>query len=228
VFSEKVAINPAKTVASITLPTVGDLASGAPTMHVFALTVGSPNLAASFDGVAITNDTATNVGNYDGNGSSFSEQALTTAGAAPGATISSGGLTYTWPNVAAGTADNTAADGQDITVGASGSSLGFLLSGSYGPVTGSGVITYTDASTQAYSLTAPDWWSTTAPSGGAVAISGAYLNIQGNAQYTHTTDVFSEKVAINPAKTVASITLPTVGDLASGTPTMHVFAVSVG
>jgi hypothetical protein len=185
------------------------------------------NLASSFNDVGITNDTATNAGNYDGNGSSFSEQALTAAGAAPGATITSGGLTYTFPNVPAAAVDNTVANGQSVTVGASGAALGFLLSGSYGPVSGSGVITYSDGTTQNYTLTAPDWWSTTPPTGGAVAASAAYLNIQGNAQYTHSTDIFSENVPVNAAKTIASITLPAVGNLASGTPSMHIFAVAV-
>jgi hypothetical protein len=227
VFSEEISINPDKTVASITLPDIGTLASGTPALHIFALTVGSPNLAAAFDNIGITSDLSTNVGNYDGNGSSFSETALTNAGASPGATITSGGLTYTWPSVSAGTADNVTADGQDITIGASGSDLGFLVSGSYGPVSGAGVITYTDGTTQNYTLSGPDWWSTTPPTGGAVAVSTSYLNIQGNSSYTHTTDVFSEQISINAAKTVASVTLPDVGTLASGTPTLHVFAVTV-
>ena len=44
-------------------------------------------------------------GNYDGGGASFSETALTNAGAAPGATVTSSGIAFTFPNVAAGTAD---------------------------------------------------------------------------------------------------------------------------
>ena len=230
VFSETVPINPDKTVEFVTLPSIETLSSVNQPWHIWALTVGSPSsptLAASFDDVGITSDSSTDVGNYDGNGSSFSETALTDVGASPGATITSGGLTYTWPDTPAGTADNTVADGQSITVGESGGELGFLFSGSYGPVSGSGVITYTDGSTQDYTLTAPDWWSTTAPTGGAVAVSASYLNIQGNAQYTHTTDVFSETVSINPDKTVASITLPDIGVLASGTPAMHIFDVTV-
>jgi len=49
--------------------------------------------------------------------------------------------------------------------------LGLLVSASYGPAAGTGTITYTDGSTQSYPLTAPDWWSTAAPAGGAVAVS---------------------------------------------------------
>ena len=73
------------------------------------------SLAASFNNVGITADNNTAPGNYDGNGSSFSETALTNAGAGPGATVTSQGLAYTFPNVAAGTDDNTVAEGQTIT-----------------------------------------------------------------------------------------------------------------
>jgi hypothetical protein len=42
------------------------------------------------------------------------------------------GLSYTFPNVAAGTNDNTVAEGQIITTPGSGT-LRFLVSASYGP-----------------------------------------------------------------------------------------------
>jgi hypothetical protein len=42
------------------------------------------------------------------------------------------GLSYTFPNVAAGTNDNTVAEGQIITTSGSGT-LRFLVSASYGP-----------------------------------------------------------------------------------------------
>ena len=135
-----------------------------------------PSLAASFNDVGITADNNTAPGNYDGNGSTFSETALTNAGAAPGATISSQGLSYTFPNVAAGTSDNTVAEGQKVAVTAAGT-LGFLISASYGPASGTGTITYTDGSTQSYTLTAPDWFSTSPPSGGAVVANTTYINV---------------------------------------------------
>ncbi len=143
---------------------------------------GYANLAASYNDVGITADSNTAPGNYDGGGASFSETALTNAGAAPGATITSSGIAFTFPNVAAGTDDNTVAEGQTITMSGSGT-LGFLVSGSYGPASGTGTITYTDGSTQSYTLNAPDWFSTSPPSGGAVAVSSAYQNRQGNTTY---------------------------------------------
>ena len=184
-----------------------------------------PSLAASFNNVGITADSNTAPGNYDGNDSSFSETALTNAGAAPGATVTSQGVSYTFPNVAAGTNDNTVAEGQTITMSGSGT-LGFLVSASYGPITGTGTITYTDGSTQSYTITSPDWWSTTPPSGGALAVSSAYQNRPGNTTYAQSGNIFSATVALTAGKTVASVTLPQGGALTSGTPALHVFAIA--
>ena len=161
---------------------------------------GYASLAASFNDVGITADSNTAPGNYDGGGASFSETALTNAGAAPGATVVSSGIAFTFPNVAAGSNDNTVAEGQTITMSGSGT-LGFLVSGSYGPASGTGTITYTDGSTQSYTLNAPDWFSTSPPSGGAVAVSSAYQNRQGNTTYAGTGDIFSETVALTAGKT---------------------------
>jgi Carbohydrate binding module (family 6)/F5/8 type C domain/Abnormal spindle-like microcephaly-assoc'd, ASPM-SPD-2-Hydin len=184
-----------------------------------------PSLAASFNNVGITADSDTAPGNYDGNGSSFSETALTNAGAGPGATVTSQGLSYTFPNVAAGSNDNTVTEGQTITMPGSGT-LGFLVSASYGPASGSGTITYTDGSTQGYTLTSPDWWSTTPPSGGALAVSSAYQNRQGNTTYATSGNIFSETVTLTAGKTVASVTLPPGGALTAGPATLHVFAIA--
>ena len=161
---------------------------------------GYASLAASFNDVGITADSNTAPGNYDGGGASFSETALTNAGAAPGATVVSSGISFTFPNVAAGSNDNTVAEGQTITMSGSGT-LGFLVSGSYGPASGTGTITYTDGSTQSYTLNAPDWFSTSPPSGGAVAVSSAYQNRQGNTTYADTGDIFSETVTLTAGKT---------------------------
>jgi hypothetical protein len=117
------------------------------------------------------------------------------------------------------------AEGQTITMSGSGI-LGFLMSASYGPASGTGTITYTDGSTQSYTLTSPDWFSTTPPSGGAVAVNSAYQNRQGNTTYDHTADIFAETVALSAGKTITSVTLPPGGALTAGTPALHIFAIS--
>jgi hypothetical protein len=186
------------------------------------------SLAASFNDVGITADTNTAPGNWDGGGASFSETALTNAGAGPGASFSSGGITYTMSNAAASTNDNTVAEGQTIDVSGSGSSIGFLVSASYGPASGTATLTYTDGSTQTVTLNAPDWFSTSAPSGGTVAVNSTYQNRQGNTTYTHTADIFAENFGLTSGKTVASVTLPPGSALTTGTPALHVFDISVG
>lgn len=185
-----------------------------------------PSLAAAYNDVAISDDSNTAPGNFDGNGASFSAQAMAAAGAAPGATVNSSGMSFTFPDVPAGTSDNAVADNQWISMSGSGKNLGFLISASYGPVTGTGQILYADGSTQSYTLTSPDWFSTTPPAGGAVAVNSTYQNRQGNTTYNHTADIFSETVPLDPSKTLAAVLLPAVGTLANGTPSLHVFAMA--
>ena len=185
-----------------------------------------PDLAASFNDVGITEDNNTAPGQFDGNGASFSETALSNASAGPGAGVSASGLSFPMPDVAGGSNDNTVAEGQTITMSGSPQTLGFLVSASYGPATGTGTIAYTDGSTQNYTLTVPDWFSTTAPSGGAVAISSAYQNRPGNTTYGGSGNIFSETVALSAGKSIASVTLPQGSALAAGTPAIHVFALA--
>jgi hypothetical protein len=99
------------------------------------------------------------------------------------------------------------------------------MSSSYGPVTGAGTIHYTDGTTQSYTLTSPDWWATTAPTGGAVAANSAYQNRPGNTTYAHAADIFSMPVTLMAGKTVSYVVLPAVGTLATGTPALHIFAI---
>jgi hypothetical protein len=207
-----------------TCKTLGGKQIGLPKATAFS------SLAASYNDIGITADTNTAPGNWDGGGASFSETALTNAGAGPGATVSSGGLTYTMPTAAAGTNDNTVAEGQTIDISGSGSNshIGFLVSASYGPASGNATVTYTDGSTQSVALNAPDWFSTTAPTGGTVAVTSAYQNRQGNTTYTHTADIFAESFSLTSGKTVASVTLPPGSALATGAAALHVFDIVVG
>jgi glycosyl hydrolase family 95 len=188
-----------------------------------------PSLAASYDNAGISSDTDTAPGNFDGNGASFSAQALAAAGAPPGALITSSGVTFTWPDAAAGTDDNTAAGGQYIELSGTGSELGFLISGSWGPVTGPGEIVYTDGTTQSYSLTAPDWQALAPPEGGAVAVSAAYQNRPGNTRYDYPADVYSVAVPLQAGKTVAGVQLPDVSTgVTADQGALHVFSVAIG
>jgi endo-1,4-beta-xylanase len=184
-----------------------------------------PSLSASFDNVGISADTNTAAGNLDGGGSSFSQTALTNAHAGPGAAITSSGIAFTMPTAAAGTNDNTVPQSQVITLSGTGT-LGFLLTSSYGPATGTGTLTYTDGSTQSYTLNSADWWATTAASGEAVAVSSAYQNRPGNTTASQSGDIFSQTVSLTAGKTLASVQLPAGSPVATGTPALHIFALS--
>jgi hypothetical protein len=134
----------------------------------------------------------------------------------------------TWPDVPAGQPDNVSAGGQTIDAGsASGTTLGFLLTGTHGPASGSGTITYTDGSTQPFTLNVPDWYSTP-PSGSNIAFSTTYRNRPGNVQQTHQVNVFYAGIDLDQSKQVASIVLPNVSTPTSSDPAIHIFAMTIG
>jgi beta-glucosidase len=86
--------------------------------------------------VGITSDSATGPGAFDGGGDSYSEQALTAAALAPGATVYQDGTTLTWPDVPAGQPDNVITQGQTIDVSGHGSALVLLGASNNGTGTG--------------------------------------------------------------------------------------------
>ncbi|MGW3618229.1 SGNH/GDSL hydrolase family protein [Micromonospora arida] len=186
-------------------------------------------LAEAFNNVAVTDDTATGPGNFDGGGASFSAQALAAAGAVPGRTVTSGGVALPWPTTAGtGRPDNAIATGQMITMPGSGNTLAFLYSASYGGASGTGTIHYTDGTTQAYGLFSPDWFDS-ATTATTVAVVAAYQNRQGNVRYDAPSAVFSAFVPLAPGKSVAGVRLPVAGGapVQAGLPTLHIFAAAV-
>jgi len=182
--------------------------------------------ALTYNNIGISNDSATTTANFDGGGASYSEQALTGVGLAPGATVVFNGVTFTWPNLPAGTPDNFLCQGQTLiaTPPSGATTLAFLGSSSNGPSTGSGVITYTDGTRQAFTLTLTDWTldgGKAKPSpGNSVVKTMTYRNTRTGKQ-ARTVDVFYVAFTLAAGKTVASVTLPASAN--SGQ--LHVFAV---
>jgi alpha-galactosidase len=186
------------------------------------------SFTAAYDNVGISDDTDTAAANLDGAGSSFSAQALASVGVTPGQALSYGGITFTWPSAAAGQPDNVVASGQTIDMSGQGADLGLLDTAAYGPVTGTGTITYSDGSSQAFSLNVPNWYKA-APVGSSAVIVAPYRNRPGNSQDHNVVNVFEQSVPLQPGKQVAAVTLPDVSAGAvSGTPSLHVFAMSIG
>lgn len=193
------------------------------------VSVPYPSLAGAFDNVGTTDDGAEAPsglnGGVDGDGSSYSSQALAAAGVTRGGSFSYSGMTFTWPDVVPGTPDNVLANGQTISVGRSGGRLGLLTVGTYGPIGGTGTVRYSDGSTQEFSITDPDWQVPTLPSGAEAAITMPYHNLAGAGRINRNTYVFFHEVKLDPAKTVASVTLPAVSSTARGG--VHVFSMTV-
>jgi hypothetical protein len=190
--------------------------------------VPAASFTAALDNVGITDDANPTVGDIDGAGSSFSAQALAAVGATPGGTVSSGGTSFTWPNVAAGTDDNVVADGSAFELSGTGSTLSFLLTASYGPASGTGEVVYTDGSTSPFTLSAPDWHGGcgTPPAAGTV-LQMPYRN-RATGQNTLSVCVYSASAQLQQGKTVSMVVLPDISSgVASGTAALHIFAVAI-
>ncbi|GAB7046802.1 GH92 family glycosyl hydrolase [Catenuloplanes indicus] len=166
-----------------------------------------------------------NLGSMDLSDWSYSRDALAAAGAAPGAAIRHGDLTFTWPTAAPGTPDNWIPHGQrvDLTDRPAGA-VSFLGLATNGPATGTAQVVYTDGSTQDVRLTFGDWAAT------ASAGSTALLTVDGRNNANGTTGggtfrVFATDPApLDPARTVDAVILPQGSDRGI----MHIFDVTIG
>lgn len=167
------------------------------------------DLAEAYNNVGVTDESNPGPGNFDGGGNSFSAQALAAAGVVPGATISALGAELTWPDVPAGLPNNVAARGQTFALDGSGERLVFLGSAA-GTGAGTVRITYADGTSTQQSLGFPNWCCTAPDQYGAISvIEMDHRNTQsGPANYGITYRVFANSVPLDPARTVAYVTLP--------------------
>lgn len=191
------------------------------------------SLAAASNNAGISDDGDVDSADYDGVGNSYSLQALTAAGFAPGATVNHDGLVFTLPDKSAGQPDNVIATGRTIELSGSGTKLGFLGSGSSATVSGNGTIHYTDGSTSGFTLTFGDWWAGPA-TGDEVVATMPYVNSKGTegrprGKRVQTNFIYYTSVPVTAGKTVAAVTLPTGGNTGPGRITaIHVVALAIG
>ncbi|WP_308190693.1 lectin [Streptomyces sp. HPF1205] len=180
-------------------------------------------------------DGAQFTGGFDDGGWAYSQNALAAAGVTGGSTVTADGISYTWPESAAGRPDNIEVAGQTIAqpAGSSGAYLGLLGAAADAPTDGSGVpgeltVTYTDGTTAKATVTFSDWTlnggSSKPVAGDTEAVTTGYRDTASGGRDTVTAYVFAVRVPLDPAKTVASLTLPVTG--ASGT--VHLFAIGYG
>ena len=239
IYFASVPLQQGKRVSSVTLPVLNN-AGGTTAMHIFAMATGSgtpttgvpySSLSAAYDNVGITDNANPGPGNFDGTGDSFSAEGLAAGTPTPltaGGQATFGGTTFTWPT-AVGTNNDVIADGQTIDLTGSGTDLGFLGSGAFGAASGTGTITYTDGTTQSYSLVMSDWYNNAAVAGDEVATTTTTWNFTSSTQTDHPVSIYFASVPLQAGKTVASVTLPTVSAGAgSGITALHVFAMAIG
>ena len=214
------------TLASVTVTTATGATSNGAVLEI----APTANPADYYDNAGISPDANQGCANMDGLGFTYSAEALAAAGLTPGATVSSGGISFLWPNVQPCSPDNILAAGQTMLVpGVAGASrLGVLGSSTSGATRGTVVVTYTDGTTSTGTLSFNDWAS--GPGNGDTAVATMpYRNASSGSSQHLTMYVFATTVAVDASRTVTSITFPNVSNkVGSGTPAMHVFAVSLG
>jgi beta-glucosidase len=202
-----------------------------------ALPVDVPyaSMAAAYNTTAISDDSDIAAADFDGDGNSYSEEALTAAGLAPGENVTVGATTLQWPDVPAGAPDSVLADGQTVSLaGSPGDNVLTLLGASSGAnEAGTGAIEYTDGTVQPYKLTLDNWFNIPGRANFTVATTSFVNDSTGSGnldvvgQRAHNAYVFAVSIPLQSGKTVSSVTLPLVG-LLPGVFPMHVFALGVG
>ncbi len=203
-----------------------------PTPTTTPTTTPTPTPVPAYNNVGITNDSDISAGNFDTSQASYSAQALQQAGlnAGDNAFDPTRTVVFTWPNAAAGTADNYQANGQviPITPMPNATILAFLGAATHGPSSGTATITYTDGSTSTFTLGFSDWTlnggKTSTPSfGNSISYTATYRNNRHlGGKESVKTYVFYVSVNLQAGKTIASIKLPT--SVSSGQ--LHVFAIT--
>jgi hypothetical protein len=186
-------------------------------------------LNAIFNNIGISSDSNPGRANFDGSGDSYSEERLTAAGAAPGATVTVAGIRYAMPSAAVGSADNLrVAPNTTITnaIPAGATQLSFLgsASGSDGsvPLT----INYADGSTQSATLGFSDWTLAAGAEsprfGNVIAVTTPYRNTGGGPQTLNTYLFATAPIQLSPGKAITSVSFPGVGSGGQ----VHVFAIA--
>ena len=221
---------PAATATNTALPAPAT-STPVPTATATAPVSGG-SVAVSLQGLAnnagTSSDNGSGVGNFDGQGYSYSAQALQGVGFGAGQTVVVNGVGFRWPAAAAGSVDNIRAQGQTVTLPApaSGASLAVLGAANNGPASGTGTIAYSDGTTQAFTLALGDWTlnggGAQPPAGTSIAATMAYRDNGGRPE-TIKTYVFYAAVPLQMGKSVTRVTLPAAVSQGG----LHLFALSI-
>ncbi|MEU8529287.1 NEW3 domain-containing protein [Streptomyces sp. NPDC048629] len=167
-------------------------------------------LSDAYNKVAITDESDTGAGDFDGEGNSFSAQKLAAVGLTPGASVDALGARLTWPAAAPGTKNSVASSGQAVKVSGKGGKLVFLGSGVGYGATGTATVFYTDGTSTTGSIGFPNWSFQDATAHGATLVKSTDGRNRpdgyGNAGIDYR--VFAHSVALDPDKQVELVVLP--------------------
>jgi hypothetical protein len=179
-------------------------------------------LSDYYNDVGVSPDTNRGCGELDNGSDTYSADALAAASPqplTPGKRVTAGGLTFTWPQARPCDNDNVRALGQTVLLPhrAGAAAIGFLGAATDGAHSGTVTIHYTDGSSGTATLAQSDWG--TAPGTGNTEVAAMTYRNQALGKQDHAFYVDEQSVPVDPAKVVASITLPTDKD-------MHIFAMA--
>jgi hypothetical protein len=214
-----------KTLKSVTLPSTVNQGR----LHVFM--IGTRASTDFMNNVGTSDDSQTLFASFDSNGASngasYSNQALESAGLYAGQSFISHGVSFAWSPSYSVTPDNYQAAGQTIPIPPvpNANALAFLGASTHGNASGTATITYTDGTTQTFTLGFADWnvsSISSLPFGNSVAFTMSYRNALAGKQ-TVNMYVFSTSTPIQSGKIVKSVTLPT--SVTQGQ--LHVFAIGL-
>ncbi|MFF1506441.1 NEW3 domain-containing protein [Streptomyces sp. NPDC058326] len=185
---------------------------------------GTPlaGLAAAYNNVAVTDESNTGPGDYDGEGNSFSAQKLADVGLRPGAAVSALGAELRWPDVPSGTRNNVSAAGQAVTLSGTGGRLVFLGSGVTSGASGTATVYYTDGTSSSGSFGFPNWSFDPANAHGATLVASSDGRNRpsgyGNAGIKYR--VFAHSIPLDRGKQIDFVVLPSNGNI-------HLFDMAV-
>jgi outer membrane biosynthesis protein TonB len=187
------------------------------------------SLAPYFNNVGIASASNQDAGNLDGSGFAFSAEALAAAGARAGATITSHGVPFTWPDVAAGAPDNVVASGQTLQIKGAGKTLAFLLTAGWGPAAGTGEVVYASGATQKFTVDTPDWFTDCSRTTPGEVLYTPYRYPTDVEPDTYPVCVYYASVPLHAGQPVKQIVLPDVSGSVpqDGDPSLHIFAVTI-
>jgi len=202
VYGYSFALNSSKQVFSITLPGNGSI-------KILAMDLvyqpSQVSLGNNYNLVGLTSNTGTTPGNLDGYGRSYSINAL-------------GGGTVAWGS----NSFNLGGDGANNVIQATGQTI-LLQPGKYSTLrilgtaansveSGTFTIHYTDGTSTIVTQQFSTWFTNSSEPGETVVETMGYYN-QGGYQWYRSTYLYGYSFALNPTKTVLSVTLPQNSDI---------------